>query len=110
MKENCNLDTKLSTKRITSLRGISHLVESKLAAKILFSSDVLAPSFPDTLVILENKHPSPADGLSFSKPPDSDIHTFTVTGREVFSAGCFFRSGFAGGLDGLRLQHLKDFS
>ena len=120
IKENCNisahnLDSKLPIQRYTSSRGVSHLVESKLgegdisgAARILFSSDVVAPCSPETLAALESKHPAPADGLSFPNPPDPDNHSLTITGRELVTAICSFRSGSAGGLDGLSPQHLKD--
>ena len=120
IKENCNvsapiLDPKLPTQRYTTSRGISHLVETKLgegdisgAARILFSSDVVAPCSPETLAALETKHPAPADGLCFPDPPDSDFHCLTITGQELFTAVCSFRSGSAGGLDGLSPQHLKD--
>ena len=92
-------------------------MESKLgegdirgAARILFSSDVVAPCSPDTLSALESKHPAPADGLSFPNPPDSDAHTLTISGRHLVTAIGSFRSGSAGGLDGLSPQHLKDLT
>lgn len=120
IKEKCNvsannLESKLLTQRFTSSRGISHVVESKLgegdisgAARILFSSDVVAPCSPETLAALGSKHPAPADDLSFPDPPDLDTHSLTVTGQEVIAALSSFRSGSAGGLDGLSPQHLKD--
>ena len=120
IKDNCvslgheDFDTKLPTQRISN---IPRLVESKLgegdirgAARILFSSDVVAPCSPDTLSALESKHPAPADGLSFPDPPDSDAHTLTISGRHLVTAIGSFRSGSAGGLDGLSPQHLKDLT
>ncbi|CAB3244714.1 unnamed protein product [Arctia plantaginis] len=77
-------------------------VETKLregykrgAARLLFSS-------------LKNKHPTPQDDLSFPEPPTTDSEHLIVTAKEVLAVICSFRSGSAGGLDGLTPQHLKD--
>lgn len=78
------------------------------AAQLLFSSDVIASDCLDTRLALEDKHPVPSPSLRLPNAPDpSDQHV--VTSRdEVFAAVMSFKSGSAGGLDGLSPQHIKD--
>ena len=52
--------------------------------------------------------PAAADDLSFPDPPDPVSNTLEVTAQQVTAAVYSFRSGSAGGLDGLTPQHLKD--
>ena len=125
IKENCNistsiLDPKLPIFNNTSQKGICAHVESKLsegdikgAARLLFSSDVVAPYSPETLAALESKHPAPRDDLSFPDPPDHPDPLvrdsfFQISAPLLIAAVSSFRSGSAGGLDGLTPQHLKD--
>ncbi|XP_055337134.1 uncharacterized protein LOC129587422 [Paramacrobiotus metropolitanus] len=61
------------------------------------------------LSVLRLKHPDAPTDASLPVPSDNDIPTFTpITAAEVISAVFSFPSGSAGGLDGLRPQHLKD--
>ena len=123
IKENCNnlasvLDSKLPTFNNFIQKGICAHVESKLsegdirgAARLLFSSDVVAPYSPESFSALESKHPAPADGLTFPDPPVNPIVQETsikITAPQLIAAVSSFRSGSAGGLDGLTPQHLKD--
>ncbi|PZC76726.1 hypothetical protein B5X24_HaOG204170 [Helicoverpa armigera] len=96
-------------------KGLLHHVESKLgegdkrgAARVLFSSDVVAPYSPETFTALESKHPAAANDLSFPDPNDTD--PLYITAIQLRSAVNSFRSGSAGGLDGLTPQHLKDLT
>lgn len=91
------------------------LVENKIsdgdikgAARILFSTDTLAPASPETLAILKEKHPLPAADLIFPDAPlDSDV-AVEVSALDLLAAVRSFQTGSAGGLDGLAPQHLKD--
>lgn len=63
---------------------------------------MVAPNSLVTIAGLKNKHPTPQDDLSIRDPPTtSDNEHLNVTARDVISAICSFRSGSAGGLDGL---------
>ncbi|KAJ8711866.1 hypothetical protein PYW08_008820 [Mythimna loreyi] len=94
-----------------SQKCLNSHVESKLndgdisgAARLLFSSDVVAPYSPDIISALECKHPAPADDLTFPDPPDSlntDSQIFPLLSPQLLAAVSSFRSGSAGGLDGL---------
>lgn len=118
IKENCmstisSFDPKLPAR--LPHKGLLHHVESKLgegdisgAARVLFSSDVVAPYSPETFTALESKHPAAANDLSFPDPNDTD--PLYITAIQLRSAVNSFRSGSAGGLDGLTPQHLKDLT
>ncbi|XP_055329609.1 uncharacterized protein LOC129582190 [Paramacrobiotus metropolitanus] len=61
------------------------------------------------LPVLRSKHPDAPLDTHFPSPSANDIPAFPpVTAAEVISAVFSFPSGSAGGLDGLRPQHLKD--
>ncbi|XP_055341049.1 uncharacterized protein LOC129590060 [Paramacrobiotus metropolitanus] len=61
------------------------------------------------LSVLHSKHPDAPIDTVFPSPSAIDIPAFTpVTTAEVISAVFSFPSGSAGGLDGLRPQHIKD--
>ncbi|KAM3957665.1 hemolin [Aphomia sociella] len=94
---------------------IKRLVETKVmegdlrnAARILFSSDTLAPHSDETLENLKKKHPSPQPtSLLPNLPPPSDSF-FQIQDADTFSAIMSFPNGSAGGIDGITPQHLKD--
>ncbi|KAJ8727191.1 hypothetical protein PYW08_015588 [Mythimna loreyi] len=122
IKDNCNNSADILDRNLppfnVSQKGLNSHVESKLndgdisgAARLLFSSDVVAPYSPDTISALESKHPAPADDLTFPDPPDRpipDSQIFPILAPQLLAAVSSFRSGSAGGLDGLTPQHLKD--
>lgn len=120
IKLNCSLSTSIfvpdtSVNSKFTSKDLCQHVENKLsegdirgAARILFSSDVVAPYSPETLAALESKHPAPSDDLTFPDPPDLNSNHLTVTAQQVAGAVASFRTGSAGGLDGLSPQHLKD--
>lgn len=119
IKQNCNSPNFLSVQQISASKfnkkNFSQYVESKIsegdikgAARILFSDDALAPNTPDTLSALHEKHPPSAADLTLPDPPNDLDMTLQATPEQVYEAVMSFRSGSAGGLDGLSPQHLKD--
>ncbi|XP_055352279.1 uncharacterized protein LOC129598413 [Paramacrobiotus metropolitanus] len=61
------------------------------------------------LSVLRSKHSDAPVDTNFPVPAENDVPTFApITAAEVISAVFSFPSGSAGGLDGLRPQHLKD--
>jgi hypothetical protein len=77
--------------------------------RLISSDDKVAAVTEDTLFELQAKHPSHQDNPNFSAPPDlcANDH-ITVSVEEVQRAVTSFPAGSAGGMDGLRPQHLKD--
>ncbi|XP_063366199.1 uncharacterized protein LOC134654659 [Cydia amplana] len=97
-RKNKNIENKISD---GDLKG---------AARLLFSSDVLSPDNPDTLLALQAKHPAaPATPFFFDPPvpPELCLHIKDV---DVYNAVLSFKTGSAAGLDGLAPQHLKDLT
>lgn len=119
IKQNCNnpdlfLPQQISTSKLTP-KSLTQYVESKIsdgdikgAARILFSDDAVAPNSPDTLSALQEKHPPSAADLALPDPPEDTDEALQATPEQVYRAVMSFRSGSAGGLDGLSPQHLKD--
>ncbi|XP_047029514.1 uncharacterized protein LOC124637199 [Helicoverpa zea] len=64
----------------------------------------------ETVAALESKHPAASDDLSFPDPPAPDSDNLSITANQLCAAVGSFRSGSAGGLDGLTPQHLKDLT
>ena len=76
------------------------------AARCLTSQDSLAPSSPETLSALRDKHPSsPANRRPNPSPVGIPL---SVTEDDIRGAIRNFPPGSAGGYDGLKPQHLKD--
>ena len=78
------------------------------AVRIASSTDVFAPPSPENLTIIRSKHPT--TGVSDQQPFPNDqaspkIH---VDPDDVLREVRNFPKGSAGGLSGLRPQHLKD--
>ena len=80
----------------------------KVAAKLLFSDDTLAPNSTETVSSLLAKHPGLAPNSNFPPPPDPRNQTPKASVGEVRATIFSFRSGSAAGLDGLSPQHYKD--
>lgn len=118
IKQNCanpHNVTDLSSSAFKQKLSLSQHVENKIgegnikgAARLLFSSDTLAPDTSDTLAALLSKHPNPDTNLVLPDPPSPTDRCLQVTSDEVLRAVCSFPNGSAGGLDGLSPQHLKD--
>lgn len=121
IKNNCNNmrqfpEMQYATRTSKKGNNLNYIIESKLsegdingAAQLLFSSDELAPNTPDTLSALIDKHPSHnLNDSPWPNPPDVSDPNLTSTTDQVLRAVLSFRSGSAGGLDGLTPQHLKD--
>ncbi|KAJ0181588.1 hypothetical protein K1T71_002310 [Dendrolimus kikuchii] len=91
------------------------MVEKKLsdgdikgAARILFSNDDIAPNDETTLRALEDKHPPSGSTWLQDMSEALNESNLDVTPESILEAVMSFRSGSAGGLDGLTPQHLKD--
>jgi hypothetical protein len=79
------------------------------AVRILTSEDAVAPPTADVLDILRTKHPT-GNPESFYPPKPSFTESVfeNVTAEEIVQSINSFPNGSAGGIDGLRPQHLKD--
>lgn len=93
--------------------SLATLVSSKLeqgdfraAVRLICSTDVLADNSPSTIQALKDKHPPAASG-HFAVPPPL-LRSLLVATTDVAAAIRSFPKGSAGGLDGLKPQHLKD--
>ncbi|XP_063617938.1 uncharacterized protein LOC134790882 [Cydia splendana] len=82
----------------------------KGAARLLFSSDVLSPDTPDTLLALQTKHPPGPTTPHFLDPPTANQACLQIKNRDVIVGILSFKIGSAAGLDGLSPQHLKDLT
>ncbi|XP_055353423.1 uncharacterized protein LOC129599259 [Paramacrobiotus metropolitanus] len=80
----------------------------KGAIRILLGDDKLAEINPRTIESLRDKHPPAPDDCQFPADPDDSITPPAVTPAELMAAVFSFPSGSAGGVFGLRPQHLKD--
>ena len=96
-------------------KSLKLVVEAKIsegdisgALRTLCSEDVLAPQDETTLKILQEKHPLAPNNFSFNVPVPSNIAGFSPSSIDIEKAINSFPIGSAGGLDGLRPQHLKD--
>ena len=96
-------------------KSLKLIVEAKIsegdisgALRTLTSEDTLAPQDKTTLDILREKHPPPPSNFCFNVPSPSNISTFSPSPADIEKVIHSFPVGSAGGLDGLRPQHLKD--
>ncbi|NJL56118.1 hypothetical protein HC928_13760 [bacterium] len=79
----------------------------RAAIQIISSEESLAPDNDDTLMELQNKHPS--GSLLHSDPARDDSRSaLSVDQKEVRKVIASFPPGSAGGPDGLRPQHVKE--
>ena len=79
------------------------------AVRILSSDDAVASPTADVFDVLKTIHPTAnAEAVYPPEPSISDPILESVTPEEVLQAINSFPNGSAGGLDGLRPQHLKD--
>ena len=78
--------------------------------QMLCSEDKPALVNDETVVALRLKHPpAPMDRKKVTDPNTDDFQPLVVSEMEVRSAIQSFAAGSAGGPDGLRPQHLKDY-
>ena len=83
--------------------------DMKGAIRLICSTDkVLEPS-EEVLDSLKDKHPSPFEPRKLPEPP-SDEDNVVVSKLQVEASIRSFKSGAAGGPDGLTPQHLKDLT
>ncbi|GAU96870.1 LOW QUALITY PROTEIN: hypothetical protein RvY_08244 [Ramazzottius varieornatus] len=78
------------------------------ALRVLSSEDSVAVPTPEVLDTLRDTHPSESPDSLFPDPPDQLSLPEEVTVEEILAAVKSFPNGSAGGVDGLRPQHLKD--
>lgn len=79
-----------------------------MAARLLFSSDTMAPNNSETLRGLHDKHPLPLATSQIPDSPNSDFQPLQVKEIDTLKAIMSFPGGSAGGVDGITPQHLKD--
>ncbi|GAV01248.1 hypothetical protein RvY_11988 [Ramazzottius varieornatus] len=108
---NLELNGKQTVKKQPKDSVLKKLVEGKIndgdisgALRVLFSEDSVAAPTPEVLDTLRDKHPSESQ----DNPPDRLSLPEEVTVEEILAAVKSFPNGSAGGVDGLRPQHLKD--
>ena len=84
----------------------------KSAVRLVCSEDSLAEVNDATIAALRAKHPEPHPETCLPLPPDNLEMERALSVREgdVVHAICSFPKGSAGGLDGLRPQHLLDLT
>jgi len=81
------------------------------AIKLAASNDTLASCDDTTVEILRQLHPSRAISTTFNQPQLNAINqTLKFTEKDIVDAIKTFPAGSAGGLDGIRPQHLKDMT
>src|SRR5208282_3003756 len=86
------------------------------AVRLAVSSDTLAPYDDATAATLRQLHPpraTPTSSFPPSPPPDgvgSSFAALTLTDSDIAASIKSFPAGSAGGLDGMRPQHLKDMT
>jgi len=90
------------------VEGKMHDGDVKGAIRILSSDDAVAPISPEVLEILRSKHPKAEHDLTIPQVDEAIVLLAEVTDQEVIAAIKSFPKGSAGGIDGLRPQHLKD--
>ena len=78
------------------------------ALRVLSSEDSIATPSTEVLDVLRSKHPVEMPDAVYPDPPDWSALPPDVTVEEVLAAVQSFPNGSAGGIDGLRPQHLKD--
>lgn len=95
--------------------NLFHLIEGKVyegdlrgAVRLLTSDCSLAPDNPDTLASLQDKHPLPLRPVVATPFPQDFAQPLSVSSSDVADAIGSFQASSAGGLDGLRPQHLKE--
>ena len=108
-------DLRFQSKEKTDLEQLASRVSQKLdegdvkgAVRAVSSDETLADFSKDTFRKLNDKHPHcPANRRAFPQPT-VDEDSICVSRSEVRAAVSSFPTGSAGGLCGLRPQHLKD--
>jgi hypothetical protein len=81
------------------------------AVRLTASNDTLAAYDDDTVAALRQLHPSRTTETSdLPHPPVYNVPALTLSENDIAAAIKSFLAGSAGGLDGLRPQHLKDMT
>ena len=80
----------------------------KGAVRLTCSSDSILPLNEETMTALKAKHPAPHPNSCVPPPPEGTAPCCIVTDEEVAQTICSFPCGSAGGLDGIRPQHLRN--
>ena len=78
------------------------------AVRLAVSDDTLAPNNDATVAELQQLHPPRAVITSVQPPSIDDAVPLVLTSQDITEAVRSFPVGSAGGVDGLRPQHLKD--
>lgn len=118
--ENSRTRKSKSSKNVDSFIQLARRVSEKIedgdirgAIKLAASDDTLAPHNTITLSALREKHPAksttPDDWLHSSSSVSVSLPFISQT-EEIVGAIRSFPNGSAGGLDGLRPQHLKELT
>ena len=81
----------------------------KGAVRLACSEDTIAETCDSTLEALKLKHPLPHPDTLIPPLPEA-LPSISVSEEEIVGAIKSFPNGSAGGLDGLRPQHLKDMT
>ncbi|GAU95300.1 hypothetical protein RvY_06942-2 [Ramazzottius varieornatus] len=112
---NLELNGKQTVKKQPRDSLLKKLVEGKIndgdisgALRVLSSENSVAVPTPEVLDTLRAKHPSESPDSLFPDPPDQLSLPEEVTVEEILAPVKSFPNGSAGGVDGLRPQHLKD--
>jgi hypothetical protein len=100
------------------LQNLAERVSAKIeegdvrgAVRLAASNDTLAAYDDDTAAVLRQLHPSRAAPTCDSQlQPVVGMPALTLSENDITSAIKSFLAGSAGGLDGLRPQHLKDMT
>ena len=82
----------------------------KGAIRLAASDDTLAPFSPTTFEALKLKHPPRSISVPSTQNSESlyEAHSLVLDVSMISAAVKSFPNGSAGGVDGLRPQHLKD--
>lgn len=111
-----NLSTPiLNIKKKANTSSLYTRIEAKVsdgdlrgAVQLLMSTDSLAPEDEHTFGSLKAKHPSPSKLLNLPEEPDESSIPMVTCENIVLENFFSFPNGSAGGMDGIRPQHLKD--
>ncbi|GAU94691.1 hypothetical protein RvY_06416 [Ramazzottius varieornatus] len=103
------------SKKQTAEASAKKIVEGKIndgdisgALRVLSSEDSVAVPSTEVLDVLGAEHSPESPDAVFKERPDDSAPPPEVTVEEVVAAVGSFPNGTAGGLDGLRPQHIKD--
>lgn len=116
-----NRQSSLKLSNVADSQKLARRVSEKIedgdvrgAIRLAASDDVLAPHDSTTLAALRSKHPSksvtPVDSVQTPTFSTDDGPSIIAETENIIAAIKSFPNGSAGGLDGLRPQHLKELT